>query len=62
MRNLDQALNTGMLGGLVRGLGLPEEAGTGVLPFLRAIQDQARRTDRENEGDASSGQDRMETD
>lgn len=42
VRNFDQALRTGLLGGLVRGLGLPEEAGTGVEAFLRAIQDQAR--------------------
>jgi hypothetical protein len=31
-----------MLGGLVRGLGLPEEAGTSVQAFLRAIGEQAR--------------------
>lgn len=42
MRNFDQALRTGLLGGLVRGLGLPEEAGTGVEAFLRAVQEQAR--------------------
>jgi len=42
VRNFDQALRTGLLGGLVRGLGLPEEAGTGVEAFLRAIQEQAR--------------------
>ncbi|TFK52410.1 adhesion regulating molecule [Heliocybe sulcata] len=46
VRNLDQALRTGLLGGLVRGLGLPEEAGTGVEAFLRAIQEQAGRGDR----------------
>ncbi|KAF9565686.1 adhesion regulating molecule [Agrocybe pediades] len=45
--NFDQALRTGLLGGLVRTLGLPEEAGTGVGPFLRAIQEQADR-EREN--------------
>ncbi|KAJ8502908.1 hypothetical protein ONZ45_g11324 [Pleurotus djamor] len=39
--SLDQALRTGMLAGLVRGLGLPEEAGTSVAAFLRAIQEQA---------------------
>ncbi|KAI0648040.1 proteasome complex subunit Rpn13 ubiquitin receptor-domain-containing protein [Trametes meyenii] len=55
VRNLDMALRTGLLGGLVRTLGLPEEAGTGVEPFLRALQDQARRED----GD---GGDRMDTD
>ncbi|KAF5315078.1 hypothetical protein D9619_007295 [Psilocybe cf. subviscida] len=41
--NFDQALRTGLLGGLVRNLGLPEEAGTGVSAFLRAIQEQADR-------------------
>lgn len=41
VRSLDQALSTGLLGGLVRSLGLPEEAGTGVEAFLRAIRDQA---------------------
>ncbi|OSD07188.1 adhesion regulating molecule [Trametes coccinea BRFM310] len=55
VRNLDMALRTGLLGGLVRTLGLPEEAGVGVEPFLRALQDQARR----EEGD---GGDRMDTD
>lgn len=45
--NFDQALRTGMLGGLVRTLGLPEEAGTGIGPFLRAVQEQAAR-EREN--------------
>jgi 26S proteasome regulatory subunit N13 len=43
-----------MLGGLVRGLGLPDEAGTGILPFLRAVQEQAER-----DGD---GDNNMETD
>ena len=43
VRSLDQALRTGLLGGLVRGLGLPEEAGTSVEAFLRAIQEQASR-------------------
>ena len=58
VRNLDMALRTGLLGDLVRTLGLPAEAGTGVEPFLRALQDQARR---EGEGGEGSG-DRMETD
>lgn len=48
--NFDQALRTGLLGGLVRTLGLPEEAGTGVGPFLRAIQEHADR-ERENSMD-----------
>jgi len=47
--NFDQALRTGLLGGMVRGLGLPEEAGTGIMPFLRAIQEQADR-ERNSEG------------
>jgi 26S proteasome regulatory subunit N13 len=52
----DQALRTGLLGNLVRGLGLPEEAGTGIEPFLRAVQAQA---DQENQG---SNTESMETD
>jgi len=43
VRNIDMALRTGLLGGLVRGLGLPEEAGTGIEAFLKAIQEQAQR-------------------
>lgn len=39
----------------MRGLGLPEEAGTGVGPFLRAVQEKADR-------DRESGGDRMDTD
>ena len=54
--NFDQALRTGLLGGLVRSLGLPDEAGTGILPFLRAVQEQA------DGGDDESGDDDMETD
>lgn len=62
VRNFDQALHTGLLGGLVRGLGLPEEAGLGVEPFLRAVQDQARQ-EREGGGATSTGNhDEMETD
>ncbi|OSX59894.1 hypothetical protein POSPLADRAFT_1149736 [Postia placenta MAD-698-R-SB12] len=56
VRNFDQALRTGLLGGLVRGLGLPEEAGTSIEAFLRAIQEQARVADGDSEGD------RMDTD
>jgi len=55
VQNFDQALRTGLLGGLVRGLGLPEEAGTGIEAFLRAIQEQAR-SEGGHEGD------RMDTD
>lgn len=43
MANFDQALRTGLLGGLVRGLGLPAEAGLGIGPFLQAVQEQANR-------------------
>ncbi|THV05249.1 adhesion regulating molecule [Dendrothele bispora CBS 962.96] len=49
--NFDQALRTGLLGGLVSSLGLPEEAGTGIEPFLRAIQEQANREHREDQMD-----------
>ncbi|KAH8114570.1 adhesion regulating molecule [Phellopilus nigrolimitatus] len=62
VRNFDQALHTGLLGGLVRGLGLPEEAGTGVEPFLRAVQDQARREGGDGDGSGTNDQDQMETD
>lgn len=44
----------------MRGLGLPDEAGTGVGPFLRAIQEQADR-EAANPSD-SAADDRMETD
>jgi 26S proteasome regulatory subunit N13 len=56
VRSLDQALSTGLLGGLVRGLGLPEEAGTGVGPFLEAIKEQAQRNG------TADGEDTMEID
>jgi len=49
--NFDQALRTGLLGGLVRSLGLPEEAGTGIRAFLRAIQEQADRERNNNSMD-----------
>lgn len=55
VRSLDQALSTGLLAGFVRGLGLPEEAGLGVGPFLTAIIEQAK----EKVGDE---RDAMETD
>ena len=44
VRQFDLALATGMLQGLVIGLGLPSEAGSGVGPFLRAIGEQAKKT------------------
>jgi len=53
--SFDTALRTGMLGGLVRQLGLPEEAGTSVQAFLRAVQEQA---DRER---GTQGRDNMDT-
>lgn len=52
--SFDRALRTGLLGGLVRQLGLPEEAGTGVEAFLRAVREQAR-------GDRPEGEN-MDTD
>jgi len=55
VRSLDQALATGLLAGLVRGLGLPEDAGLGVGPFLDAIAKQAK-------NDSEGQQDTMETD
>ncbi|KAH9042068.1 adhesion regulating molecule [Lactarius pseudohatsudake] len=39
--SFDRALRTGLLGGLVRQLGLPEEAGSSVGAFLRAVREQA---------------------
>ena len=41
--SLDRALRTGMLQGLMGGLGLPEEAGGSVEAFLRAVKEQAER-------------------
>ena len=54
MANFDRALRTGLLGGLVTQLGLPEEAGTGVEAFLRAIREQAH--------GSGSGGESMDTD
>jgi len=62
VRSLDQALATGLLGGLVRGLGLPEEAGMGVGPFLRAIREQAQREASGSSSDGGNGGDSMEMD
>ncbi|KAJ6619479.1 proteasome complex subunit Rpn13 ubiquitin receptor-domain-containing protein [Mycena sp. CBHHK59/15] len=58
--SFDQALRTGLLGGLVRGLGLPDEAGTGIEPFLRAVQEQANRES--SAGSGGGAEDRMDTD
>jgi len=52
--SFDRALRTGLLGDLVTQLGLPEEAGTGVEAFLRAVREQAQ-------GNGSGGE-RMDTD
>jgi len=43
VQNFDQALRTGLLSGIVRSMGLPEQAGLGVEQFLRAVQEQASR-------------------
>lgn len=51
VRALDRALQTGLVGNLVVGLGLPEEAGLGLRPFLEAIQEQARKKKAESGGD-----------
>ncbi|CAE6427171.1 unnamed protein product [Rhizoctonia solani] len=45
VRSLDQALSTGLLGGLVANLGMPVEAGLGIHPFLEAIKAQAKSQD-----------------
>jgi len=55
IRQLQYALDTGLLGELVAQMGLPREAGTSVEAFLRAIGEQARRG-------SGSGGDTMETD
>lgn len=55
VRALDRALSTGLVGGLMTGLGLPAEAGLGIRPFLDAIKNQARERKEE-------GQEEMETD
>jgi hypothetical protein len=45
----------------VRGLGLPEEAGLGIEPFLQAIQEQARREGEESSSGEATDE-RMDTD
>jgi len=49
VRQLDRALNTGLLGGLMAGFRLPPEAGVSVVAFLDAIQEQARKEEEEAE-------------
>lgn len=54
VRSLDQALSTGLLGGLVANLGMPMEAGLGIHPFLEAVKTQAAEP---GEGAEGSNQD-----
>jgi len=51
VRQFDQALSTGLLQGLVVGLGLPQDAGLGVGPFLEAIKEQAKKDSGEEKMD-----------
>jgi len=51
VRSFDMALRTGLLGNLVTGLGLSDEAGTGIEAFLEAVQEQAARGEGEDEMD-----------
>jgi 26S proteasome regulatory subunit N13 len=48
VKQLDRAFATGLLGQLMPGFGLPEEAGLSVEAFLRAIHDKAEREQREH--------------
>ncbi|KAG8953851.1 hypothetical protein FRC04_001481 [Tulasnella sp. 424] len=59
VRQLDQALATGMLQGLMTGLGLPAEAGSGVSEFLKAIAEQAKKN--RTEGGSGAESDGMDT-
>jgi hypothetical protein len=47
-RQLDRAFSTGLLGQLMPGFGLPEEAGLSVDLFLQAIYDKAKREHEES--------------
>lgn len=47
-RQLDRAFATGLLGQLMPGFGLPEEAGLSVDMFLQAIYDKAKREHEES--------------
>jgi 26S proteasome regulatory subunit N13 len=47
VRQLDRAFATGLLGRLMPGFGLPEEAGINLEEFLKAIHEKAKR-DRED--------------
>lgn len=61
LHSLSAALQSGQLGPLVTQLGLPPEAGQSVEGFLRAIEEQARRRDGDNES-GDQGGDNMDTD
>jgi len=61
LAELDRALSTGLLGDLVRGLGLPESAGTGIEAFIKAVSDQARAGQGASGSSGRSG-DSMQTD
>ncbi|KAF8610417.1 hypothetical protein BDV93DRAFT_517540 [Ceratobasidium sp. AG-I] len=56
VRSLDQALSTGLLGGLVANLGMPVEAGLGVHPFLEAIKVQAAERNQAEQGNSDDHQ------
>jgi len=56
VRALDRALQTGLVGSLVVGLGLPEGAGLGIRPFLDAIKAQAK-ANKEKEVSEGEGMD-----
>jgi len=49
VRQLDRALATGLLGRLMGGFGLDEQAGLSVETFLKAIHDKARREQNESD-------------
>jgi len=51
VRQLDRALSTGLLGGLMSGFRLPPEAGVSIVAFLDAIQEQARKEQEEEEAE-----------
>jgi len=49
VQQLDRALSTGLLGGLMPGFRLPPEAGLSVVAFLDSIQEQARKEEEDAE-------------
>lgn len=60
VRSLDQALSTGLLGGLVANLGMPMEAGLGIHPFLEAVKTQAAEPDESVKGSGQNDE-KMDT-